>query len=188
MSKAWKEGQEREVKLPEAKVDIFKIWVQWLYTGKIFLTKEDDQKETGANYTSDEWPRWQECYILGDFLRDHDFKDACIDVCIEAISSTRKLPKALPEVVYAHSPDGSAHRKLAIETFVECAFRSDFEWYTEGLSEAFMRDVVLYIAPRLAEGLKQRSITEYLESVDICKYHGHGSERSCYRTKPAFRL
>jgi hypothetical protein len=60
--KEWKEGQERSAELPEAKVEVFKIWVKWLYTGRMFLMKEDDHFDLEDKIRSNEWPRWAKCY------------------------------------------------------------------------------------------------------------------------------
>jgi hypothetical protein len=179
----WKEGQEQDVKLPETEVEIFEIYVKWLYTGRVFLAKEGDRDIAGTS--SKEWPRWSSCYILGDFLQDFDFKDACIDTCIEAMCDTIQIPHGLPRWIYACSTPTSAHRGLAIDTFINCWTRATWMEYTSRPAEFFV-DVLRLIGPQLEAGMKRVPVSKYLNSNDTCKYHDHGTEKPCYKTKPAF--
>lgn len=187
LTKDWKEGQERIVTMPEIEVDIFKIWMQWLYTGKMFLTKEDDIYTTPEGILSWEWARWEGCYNLADFLQDHDFKDACIDVAVEAMSSTGRWTLLLPRALYAHSPRGSAHRQLAIDAFVLFCKRS---WWGDspGAPIEWYKDVLKRVGPQLDKAIKRQSLKVYFDSVTACQYHNHGPDKVCYRTKPAFQL
>jgi hypothetical protein len=183
LKKEWKEGQEQDVKLPETEVEIFEIYVKWLYTGRVFLAKEGDVISSGKG--SNEWPRWYFCYALGDFLQDCDFKDACIDTCIEAMCDMAKIPTGLSKWIYPYSTPTSAHRRFVVDTFVNCRNRAT--WTDDVYNPAeFLTDVVKPIGPKLKLGLECEPVDEYLDPNYTCKYHDHGPEKPCYKTKPAF--
>ena len=88
LKKEWKERLDRVIDLVETHELPFSIWVKWLYTGRVFLTNYGGK-------ISHELPRWASCYALGDFLQDHDFKDAIIDCTIEAMLHTGCYPHRL---------------------------------------------------------------------------------------------
>lgn len=182
----WTESQDREVKLPLAKDDIFKIWVQWLYTGKIFLTQESDGCEITKISAGIEWTTWEECYRLGDFLRDMDFLDACIDVVIESMCAANCSPGKLPHLMNSLAPQKSGHRQLALDVFIYCRKRE--EEAVDGKPIGFLQDVLKHIYPKLMVPIPGRAMKEHFGSMDQCKYHNHGTEKPCYKTKPGFRF
>jgi hypothetical protein len=189
LKEEWKEGQQRTVSMSETPVGILKIWVKWLYTGRIFLTTETDSIKLpdSKKSVSYEWPRWANCYALGDFLQDSDFKDAAVDVLVEAIIDCKQFPIHLASYIYPYSPPGSAHRRFAVDIYVNLRVRENLGRDDQHPDE-FMLDVVRYISPKLATGIKQQSTREYFDLNDMCRYHDHGSDKPCYKTKPAFRF
>jgi hypothetical protein len=70
------------------------------------------------------WTCWGVAYDMGDFLQDSDFKDAVIDGSIEKMVLYNECPFLLAQWIYDKSPIISAHRKLAVDTFVNCWPRS----------------------------------------------------------------
>jgi hypothetical protein len=175
--------------MPETLARIFEIWVKWLYTGRIFLATETDSTTSADSKgnVSYEWMRWARCYALGDFLQDSDFKDAIVDAIVEAFLACKQAPFDLPSYIYPHSLEGSAHRKLAVD--VQINF-----WNRERLGRAdeypdrFLLDVLTEICPKLATGMKYQCVEKYFDLKDTCKYHDHGPDKPCYKTKSAFRF
>jgi hypothetical protein len=127
------------------------------------------------------------CYTFGNFLQDSDFKDACIDVCMEAMCATRKTPHCLSETIYSGSLKASSHRKLAVETLAHCTSRS-FWPDKNDYPVDFLADVLKHVLPRLANGVSVRPLKQYFNLNETCQYHDHGSEKPCYKTKSAFRF
>jgi len=188
LKKEWAEGQDRRVELPSFEVDIFKVWIKWLYTGRIFLTTEGDlQKDHTGVYKSCHNTRWASCYALADYIHDSDFKDAAIDAMIEVICQTNLYPFSLAGYIYPHSVKGSAHRMLAVDLFTKYWRRDDYIRSIDQPKE-FLHDVLVSIGPDLAEGVKRHYASRLPIDKDTCKYHDHGPDKPCYKTKPAFRF
>lgn len=189
-----KEGHDRIVKLPEVAPSVFKIWMKWLYTGRLFVKQDgDDNVDENGVTRSREWGRLRECYALGDFLQDPDFKDATIDAFIERFVETNSFPTSLAAFVYDHSNKGSMHRRLAMDVFVHVWRRQEYkdiltededDW--EYQPRIFLCDVLVHIGSHLENGVKEQEAREFFDLNNTCKYHDHGSDKPCYKTKPAF--
>ena len=186
MKKEWKEGQDRAVELPDSEVDIFKIWVKWIYTGRLFLTIKDDVHREQEKVINHEWTRWSKSYAMADYLQDPDYKDAAIDALIDGVYDIG-APFLLASYIYPYSPNQSAHRKLAVDLFVKY-------WNRKSMGRdmnhprQFIIDVFNVIGPALERGIKVSSPQDMFSGSDICKYHDHGPDKPCYRAKPAFRF
>ncbi|KAF2124706.1 hypothetical protein P153DRAFT_301489 [Dothidotthia symphoricarpi CBS 119687] len=177
--------QDRFVIVPNIKAETFPIWVKWVYTAKLFLTLE--ASETGQAATNlIEWSRWCDIYALGHILQDDDFKDAAIDFLINIMVVHQQIPYQLLRRIYSHSSKQSAHRKLAVDVFVKC--RSRHCWgQDKEMSAAFSRDIIRCVGSFLGPGLELQSLGEAFDSKDTCKYHDHGPDKPCYKTRPAFQ-
>jgi hypothetical protein len=187
LKKEWAEGQDLVIEMPETDDEPFGIWAKWLYTGRVFLMKDGDVKEVKGVHKHKEWPRWLRCYTLGSFPQDSDFKDACIDVSIEAMCATKRIPDCLPETVYSSSSKASSHRKLAVDCLINCRARSS--WPRQcGYPADFLADALKHVLPKLAQGVTVQSPELYFNLNEICQYHDHESEKPCYKTEPAFRF
>jgi hypothetical protein len=49
-------------------------------------------------------------------------------------------------------------------------------------------DVVKTLSVTLEYGVRSQGPRDYFNLNDTCKYHAHGSEKLCYRKRPAFRF
>jgi hypothetical protein len=190
LKKEWSEGQDRVVEMPETKNEAFSIWAKWLYTGHIFISKPGsiDVERRSLNELFDhEFIRWRHVYALGDFLQDADFKDALVDAMIEIMLDKEHWPNDLGLWIYEASIVGSKHRRLAVDIFVHCWSR-DLFGHKKDHPKEFLVDVLVEIAKDLAKGIKKKGVVGLLGKKDGCEYHDHGSEKPCYKTKPAFWL
>jgi hypothetical protein len=65
------------VHLPEVNPTAFELYVKWLYSRRFYIiagndvVHPDDKSEASVDA---EWTKWGDCYKLGFFLLDHDFK------------------------------------------------------------------------------------------------------------------
>jgi len=51
----------------------------------------------------------------------------------------------------------------------------------------FMRDILTKIAPKVAKGMGDSvTLSQYFATCNACKYHDHGPDKPCHKTKPAF--
>ncbi|KAF9695651.1 hypothetical protein EKO04_006359 [Ascochyta lentis] len=219
LKEVWKEGVTRTVELPHVDNTNFQIYVDWLYTGpRLNFTKNDDrvyptvddsaetvadeqsttqnmlQIETPANKTPSvdhEWTRWHQCYELGNYLQDIDFKDALIDLATEKMSSDEEYTHSFPGYIYPTSPAQSPHRKLAVDIAVKV-------WHKESFLEApkadhpseFLADLVAELGSKARTGyLTETSVFDYFKAVAPCNYHEHVlSTTKCYLEKRAVNI
>jgi hypothetical protein len=174
--------------VPATSNEAFNVWIKWLYTGRIFLIQHRVATEINGTTTHKHtWSCWGLAYDMGDFLQDSDFKDAVIDGIIEKMILYNEYPFSLAQWIYTKSPITSAHRKLAVDTFVNCWPRS--EWSQTMVHPAgFFADVVKTVGVTLEDGVRIQRPGDYFNLNDTCKYHAHGSEKLCYRKRPAFRF
>ncbi|KAI4648979.1 uncharacterized protein J4E78_008496 [Alternaria triticimaculans] len=116
LKKEWKEGQERVVDLPDTEPEHMRIWIKFLYTGRIFTGTETPQiRESEAELFCKDVSAWNRLYTLGDFLQDGDFKDALIDAMMEFTAILNAYPIRLPDFIYSHSTKDSAHRRFVVD-------------------------------------------------------------------------
>ncbi|CAO2652617.1 Nn.00g009000.m01.CDS01 [Neocucurbitaria sp. VM-36] len=196
LKEGWKEGHDRIVRLPDVAPSIFKVWMKWLYTGRLFVKEPGDDVTVCSSYTcTHESSRLYNCYALGEFLQDLDFKDATVDAMIDKMVERKGVPITLADHIYSHSNKDSKHRKLAIDCFIRLWPRGGWTSLTEEDEDRgtfqprqFLCDVLIEIGPDLEKGVKRVNVEEFFDSSNTCKYHEHGSEKPCYKSKPAFRF
>lgn len=214
LSKNWKEGQTKTVELPGTKPEIFHIYLDWLYTGPQFAftkaTVASDRVSTeirkpGAAATTPpqpsapastapsvhhEWIKWHDCYELGSYLLDTDFRDALIDMATEKMSSEDEYNVDSTKYIYPSSTGQSPHRKLAVELAVNVWFDQSFQQVPEAnYPSEFLADLVVELGPKVCFGSAFRStedvsIHSYTQSSTDCKFHEHTlDDEECYLTK-----
>ncbi|KAJ4334000.1 hypothetical protein N0V95_009288, partial [Ascochyta clinopodiicola] len=184
----WKEKTTRTVELPDCDSKSFSIYLDWLYTGCVCITQEDDDqgKDSEDGITVDyEWTKWADCFRVGDFLQDSDFKDAMINTAIEKIISEDINYKNLAEDVYTFSQPTSRNRRLAVDIALNTWPDSDFQCI-DGNSHPpeFLADLITAMGGKLRAVLDRRSPEDFLRNIDTCEYHEHSTIGTpCYKTK-----
>lgn len=125
----WKGSKERKSDLPEDNPDIFKIYLHWLYTGKLLTKKGDDKRvdrlESGTKRsTYPKWNRLSDLYRLANRLLDDDAKD-CVDAMLELERERDVIYAHWATLAYPLSIDGSPVRRLLI---VRCVYGTRDAW------------------------------------------------------------
>lgn len=185
LKKEWAEGENRQIHLRDTDPDVFAVWAKWLYTGRLCYLRAVYEGQNKSFF--EEFDDWTDIYVLGDYLQDMDFKDAALDAHIEGMLEYDKYIFKLPKWIYEYTKKGSPHRKLAVDMYCQAWKRDDYT-RDDDIPPEFFHDVVISIGPRLSSGIEQWNIEYLFRNEDLCKYHEHGSEKPCYKTKPAFRL
>ncbi|KAF2799664.1 hypothetical protein K505DRAFT_230491, partial [Melanomma pulvis-pyrius CBS 109.77] len=198
----WKESNEKDVKLPEVDPEDFNAYLRWLYTGRLYLIKHDDDDDDHDDDGDDtigeefklrgEWGRWAEYYKLGDFVQDSGFQDALVDALIERVLEKYHYPIFLPPIVYKHSTSGSIHRKLLVDLVVCVWDHEHFSMLSEpayGNPVEYLGDILRDLGPKLKEGLEYQTLEEFLDGKSSCHYHEHRRlGKPCYKAKPGPRF
>lgn len=187
LKKEWAEGEARQVDLPDVDPDTFEIWAKWLYTGRLCYAATN-RDEDFSIWLPKEWVRWAKIYALGDFLQDTDLKDAAIDAHVENMLELDGYCPILAKWVYPYSSARSAHRKLAVDLFVATWVQEDLVLRKASCPTDFSYDVLNSLGPRLSNRVGTMKVSEFFRGADRCKYHDHGEEKPCYRTRPTFTL
>jgi hypothetical protein len=130
------------------------------------------------------WAKWlytgRLCYLRAVY---EDQNKSFIEGMLEHDKYILKLPKW----IYEYTKKGSPHRNLAVDVYCQVWRRQDYT-QVDGIPPEFFHDFVVSIGPKLSEGIRVQTIENIFYYKEFCKYHEHGSEKPCYRTKPAFRL
>ena len=152
----WKESSEKIVRLPEADAHIFGIYIGWLHTAILDLSKTPD--DLPLPQYSEDVPDGivgnirtiiVDSYILGDMSQDSEF---CNDVVDDFIRLTEEM-NSLPDVgalaaIWTKLPQQSTMRKLLVDyfsadikisTFLEDAHMYPTEFILE-IAKAGIRD------------------------------------------------
>lgn len=170
----WKEAQERTIPLPEDDPEVFSVYQQWLYGGRIHTCSSNK----ALFKPNDEYKTLVKAYILGEKIVDQDFKDSIADASVEKLRPLRRFDASLTDLVFDNTPAGSPLRRLWLDVY-----------YHFGSSEWL--DAKLVGGPINAEFMVEfsRYQMEYRTGFGSfgkdgmflsCTYHEHGI-RPCHR-------
>ncbi|KAK5132648.1 hypothetical protein LTR08_008770 [Meristemomyces frigidus] len=183
LSKAWKEGAERQITLPEADADAFNAYVHWLYDRKSIVVEG-----FGAAFV---YLLYAKMYAFGEQILDSMFQDAVITAIVETSrrpSSKDPRQRTFPdndaiEIIYDQTPLGSPARRLFVDFFVKAAVPS---WIVDTSACRTNHGFSLELATEL---LRSRRVTvlfggmekDYQELLEgsPCSYHKHGKDEPC---------
>ena len=174
-SKEWKESEENEVRLPDHEPEHFKVFLQWLYTRRIFSSQA---MVIACNECIDEWDLLANAWALGAYLQATDFQDTVADAILEKALQGGGSMHSIHKIIYANSVAGSPIRKLVVDIAV---WRWDVTMLeAQGNNAAwsdFFRDLSIAM-------LKTRESTAESKAVKAsCEHHEHRPQGgACYKT------
>lgn len=190
--KEWKEGQERVVELSEDDADHFRLYVQWLYGGKVFCkeqTRRNHYKIAGL-------------YALGEKVLDCEFQDnvmnamlaACHDenADFEEHPSSRAFPgeKAIA-VVYEGTPANCPMRRLLVDYYVYFGgidWAKDWATNPECVNHEFLIDLTKAMWEKTTVVPTQQEEPSESDSNPFCVYHYHGADEPCHANVTTLRV
>lgn len=185
MSSNWKESRERSIALKDDDPDTFEVYLHWLYFATV-PTRDDDE----TDQTSDaEYLQLANAYVLGDKLRDGNFKDVIIDAMLH--KSRSKFSDGTPSGthffpgehavrrIYDNTPKSSEARHLLVYFYAE---NGDGQWLNDGAQEVLPKDFLIDLAVALLERQNKRTPATATAESNTCKYHQHGSG-PCYKDR-----
>lgn len=173
--KEWKGRREHCIPLPDDDISTVDLYIQWIYTGRIFSRPFDDGGSEGV----EELGILVEGFIFGEKVQNGDFKDAVVDAivkCFPVPSKKNKVgcpPVLCVDKAYGGTPEGSQLRKLLVAIY---ATRGSRAWLHGTTSMDFVAD----LAGRLLD--ERKSPTAGLDLMG-CGFHQHGDDEPCYRIK-----
>ncbi|KAK5685985.1 hypothetical protein LTS10_002098 [Elasticomyces elasticus] len=133
LNKCWVEGRSGQVMMPEDNPDIIKLYVQYLYSGKIYLERTTTSAKLKSNDNLPEYIVLAEAYALGEQIQDFTFKDSVVNAILactaEIIQGQYWYPiTSAVDIIYRGTTTGSFGRQLMVELHMirDCAnFISD---------------------------------------------------------------
>jgi hypothetical protein len=147
----WQQDATHLVNLPEDDPDVFKIYLNLVYTGQL------------ATQSADEWIKLCRLYVLAEKLQDLQAKNETIKgmyaYCGEKADPiftgvAHRFPAAATKELYEGTPERSQARKLIADLYGNCA---DERWLKGAIAEfpaEFYHDVLVRL-------LKKRSAVRF---------------------------
>ncbi|KAI4940139.1 uncharacterized protein J4E92_001427 [Alternaria infectoria] len=178
LGRPWRESQERIVRLPECDATVYKIYINWLYTGLLYAVPAGPSSSIGVSSSL------VRGYLLGDYLQDADFRDNIIDALVEwnKDAETAQRTSFLSSWIGAADDQtctGGPLQKLLVDMTV---WDTSHAWWTSVIPKmpvSFVQDVCVGFSARcriasIANPLRQQ--------YKRCTYHSHG-DKACYITE-----
>lgn len=128
-----------------------------------------------------------DAYVLGDKLRDGNFKDVIIDAMLH--KSRSKFSDRTPDGTHLfpgehairrisdNTPKSSEPRHLLVYFYAK---NGDRQWLNDGAQEVLHKDFLIDLVVALLERQNKRMPAAATAESNTCKYHQHGSG-PCYK-------
>ncbi|SMY22710.1 unnamed protein product [Zymoseptoria tritici ST99CH_1A5] len=144
LDKKWKEGQLREIDLPDDQPEVIGAFVEWLYTQNIAVTPTCQMKREESH---EQHVRLAHMYVFGEKIQNTAFRNAVISAILEALDGTKGAGAYNPvtnavKIIYDGTLPGSTARKLMAYLHVEGGAA---DWFGKDAKEHhpdFLFDVV----------------------------------------------
>jgi hypothetical protein len=117
--KEWKRCREHCTPLPDDDISTVDLYIQWIYTGRIFSCPSDE----GGSEGEEELSLLVGGFVFGEKVQNGDFEDAVVDAIIKSFpvpSKKNKLccpPVLCVDKAYSGTPEGSQLRKLLVPIY-----------------------------------------------------------------------
>lgn len=146
ISGKWEEVNTNGVALPDQEPNLFKVYLEWLYT-KAFTTDNDDSR-TPPNVLL----RLSKLYILGQYLLDFSFRNSVVDRVYE---EHRHLLPELEEIedVWRATPEGTSMRRIIAAMWAMSVREKDIAHFVNSLQPDIFTDLVRQLAARSSRKL-----------------------------------
>lgn len=175
----WLESEEHMVRLPDIVPHYFSIYVQWLYTKRLYVTSDKAYSKAtieGFNLISS--------YILGRHMKDDTYTDTIRDTLIEWVDGATKLE--LEDVISSYAlitsdqiVASSPLQKLLVDVTVWCTSHTFWTRSHLVFPAEFVSLVSVAFSAR-CQSIIAKHPFENGSAVDPCTYHCHGDE-PCYK-------
>jgi len=165
-SKRWIEGQEKLLRLPEAKPGVFRRYSNWIYSGLISgmrCTQTSSIEDKTSEHVS-----LINLYLLGDSLDDIQLRNTAIQELSKHLDASNFLSgPSVAAKVWSSTPPGSRLRKLIVHNIL-CS-REQFVAEAANYPEEFMREIALAAlckVPTVSFDEANRNFEQFLELED----------------------
>lgn len=173
LTREFRESKENLVKLPEADVEAFAIFAQWIY-GKeaVYVDEQNTCLETDDHEVRNLMVK---TYIFADQLGSLELQNQIVTDYIAGLNTARVVPASEDvSLAYSSLPEQSLMRKVMVDhTVASCQVRWLKEKYNHFPGE-FMRDLPVGFAEAAKCGKRPTPTNQRPK----CEYHVHNEEVS----------
>lgn len=156
----------------EGSVVAFQLYTEWVYSG---LIQKRLLKGTGAEDVC--FHNIGQAYILGEKLQDHKFKNAIVDLLLDAIVTQGRVDLTLPTLIFDKSSAHAPLRELLVDLYVLYGHK---DWLKPdgsiNNSAVFLSDLSTAF---LARNTPDDLLTTNISTLNGCRYHEHPEGKLC---------
>ncbi|KAK5133256.1 hypothetical protein LTR08_007990 [Meristemomyces frigidus] len=178
MKREWRQGCKRVVDLPDHNCEIFNLYVNWLYSGR--LPVQHIEESNLMNNNDKQYHNLFKAYVLGDALLDSDFKDAVVDAIVNEMHIQHQgnvyfFPvRQIRTFLYNSTTSASKLRQLLVQRIARSSNGS--ELLKEDDDPAFLLDFAR------AAMHKDKDKETTISATARCAFHEHARGK-CVRTR-----
>lgn len=184
LKKEWSKTEERTVDLRDQSPELFNLYVQYLYSDKIFTTTNCTDQDELSSVDDDPLAG---LYVFGESVNDATFQNAVIDVIVQTSRQPTKnnlnLYPSLPSIntIYNGPPTNSPARRLMVDFWVCWGAQ---KWLQDELEPDQINHEFLYDLSGTLLGKRRRPEENDQDYAELsvgrpCKYHNHGEDQPC---------
>ncbi|KAM3417444.1 hypothetical protein BST61_g5690 [Cercospora zeina] len=181
-SNAFQEAREKLARLPEVDAGIFQIYVTYVYSGNIFITKNGGEEEHTNDNDPDATMRFQvlvQLYALANYLQDINLKNKIIDYLLGAQSllvhgaTPTSISLAFETSPETHSSSSSTLCRLLTDTYLSSCNPKFLEESWNDLPMVFLGSLALGWAKATWD---KETVYDHPSAAARCEYHEHDEE------------
>lgn len=170
-NRRWQEGLDGKVHLPEDKPDIVKIYLQYLYSGRIHIATTTTFEGLRPPANLPEYLVLAELYVFGEKVQDVDFKNIIIDRFIRRMEEPISIVCCYPitrtvDVIYKGTLPGSPARRLMVDTHL---LRGGSRWITEHVHD-HNKEFLMDLSRALLKEKNSSRDSSVVSSIDKQQY------------------
>ena len=152
------------IKLPEADLEAFKVYIHWLYSATLDTTLMIEP----INSAPPAYLNLTKLWVLGNFVSDHVFTNSVIDRLLLklALLPGHAVSGQTLQYIWEHTPQNCGIQRL----FIEATAARTAENHIETWKNEILREILLDLSKRYASGRTTKKSPTF---ADRCKYHTH---------------
>ncbi|KAF7193729.1 Kelch repeat and BTB domain-containing protein 2 [Pseudocercospora fuligena] len=173
------ESKDKSIELPEADPAIFKIWIQWAYSGNMALLSASEQEVGHENYALLA-RRCGELYVLADTLEDTLCRNTATDLLRNRFLGFVGPSVHLYQIAYESTPEGSKLRKVCLDWMLAS---SPGTWLAQHRNEL---PTALFVDLAIEWEQVDFDSSHFVRISDApkCEYHDHDKELPACKEEP----
>ncbi|KAK4891463.1 hypothetical protein LTR27_009958 [Elasticomyces elasticus] len=176
LNKCWAEGRSGQVLMPEDNPDIIKLYVQYLYGGKIYLECTTANAKLKRSDNLPEYIVLAEAYAFGEQIQDSTFKDSVVNAILarasELIDGEYWYPiTSAVDTIYKGTTTGSLGRQLMVDLHMLRGGVNSISDDQELNNKDFLTDLARAMLRTFRQGWTAGLFPPVSSSIDARKYH-----------------